>query len=877
MGRDREDDLERELAGHLELEAEEQRAAGRSPVEAREAAQRALGRTLAIKEDVRATWRWASLESVRQDLRFAGRMLRKSPGFTAAALFSLAVGIGLNASVFSVLNAILLRPLPAPAPERLVRVFHGERGNLSYKNYRDLAAQSRALEGLAAFSWPNPVALVDPAVGAGAEEIWSAAVSTNYFDVLGVRPQLGRTFRPEEERAVGAAPVVVLSDALWRRRFQADPGILGRVVRLSGHPFEVIGVAPPHMPQPDGLFVHELWVPVTMCVEVGFGERLTSRRQNWLRVIGRLRADATLAALRAEAPVIARAIEASAPEEARDLRFTVLLETSARLAGQPGARRLAWILQAFVALVLAIACVNLANLQLARSLARAREIATRMAIGAGRARIVRQFVTESVLLTVVGGLLGLAVAVWGGPLLLELAPPFPRAIPMALDATPDLRVVGFGLGVSLAVGIVFGAATALATLRAGLGPLLKTKGDLAARTGGWLSPRRLLVGGQVALSAVLLVAALLFLQSLANASRMALGFRTENRLSVSVSPGMQRYADDAIRRLHAEGLDRMRTLPGVESASSTIMLPLSGGYLGDGYVWPEGDDEPSERGRPMVFFDRVGTGYLATMGASLRRGREFTERDDRTAAAVAVVNETFASRFWPGQDALGKRFRTGSLTGPLVEIVGVVADGKYNSLGEDAQGHVYQPFLQGHAPSSFSFVLRTSGDTRGVATAARTALQQLDPSLPITSVRTLDDHLGYAFWGPRVGATLVGAFALLGLALSAAGLYGVLGFLVSRSVPEIGVRMALGAPPRSVLWLFLRRGLGLAGSGAALGLLIAGAVARTLSRHLYGVPAWNPAAFGGVAAVLMAVALVACYLPARRAVAIDPLRALRQD
>jgi predicted permease len=878
MRRDREDDLDRELSAHLELEAEEQRDAGRSLEEARYAAQRALGNSLLIKEDVRATWRWASLESVQQDLRYAFRVLRKSPLFTAATLISLTVGIGLNSSVFSVLNAILLRPLPSPEPERLVRIFQGDRGNLSYLNYRDLRAQSVTLEGLAAYSWPNPVALSDPSSrdGAGSEQVWSAAVSANYFDILGVRAQQGRMFLPEEERAAGAAPVVVLSDAVWRRRFQADPAVVGRVVRINGHPFEVIGVAPPDVPQPEVLFAHQLWVPVAMCAQVGFGDRLPSRRQNWLRTIGRLREDATVDGLRAEIPAIAGRIEEAAPQDARELRFTPYPETRARLVGTPGARRLGWILQGFVAIVLAIACVNIANLQLARSLSRGREIATRMAIGAGRGRIVRQFVTESLLLTFGGGLLGLMAAVSGGRVLLSLAPPFPRSMPVAVDVAPDGRVFAFGFALSLVIGVVVGVATALGTVRAGLNPLLKS-GDLAVRSGGWFAPRRLLVGGQVALSAILLVAAFLFLESLANASRMALGFRPENRLAVSVSPGMQRYADNEIRRLHAEGLERMRELPGVASASSTIMLPLSGGYLADGYVWPEGDTDTSERGRPMIFFDRVGPGYLDTMGATLLQGREFGEHDGPLTRPVAVVNETFAHRFWPGQDPIGKRFRSAGVTGPLIEIVGVVNDGKYNSLGEEKQAHVYQPFLQGHAPSFFSFVLRTSGDTRGVAAAARAVLRQLDPALPITGVQTMREHLAFAFWGPRVGAALLGVFALLGLALSAAGLYGVLGFLVSRSVPEIGVRMALGASPGNVLWLFLRRGLAMAAGGALLGLLIAAAVARGVSHHLYGVSAWNPVAFGTVAAVLLGVALVACYLPSRRAVKIDPLCALRQD
>jgi predicted permease len=758
-----------------------------------------------------------------------------------------------------------------------VRIYQGDHGNLSYPNYLDLRAQTKTLQGFAAFSWPIPVALSDASArdGARADQVWSAAVSANYFDVLGVRVQHGRAFLPAEEQAAGSAPVVVLGDALWRTRFQADPGVVGRTVRINGRPFQVIGIARGEMPQPEALFAHQLWVPAVMCDQVGIGDRLANRKNSWLRTIGRLGDGRVLSELRAEMPVIARAIEAAAPEEARGLRFTPDWETRARLAGMPGARRMGWILQAVVAVVLGIACVNIANLQLARRSSRRREIATRMAIGAGRGRIVRQLLTESLLLTLCGGGLGLVAAQWGSRLLLALAPPLPAGMPLAVDVAPDQRVLAFGLLLSLAIGLVFGLATALGPSRDGLHALLKS-GGLAARRARGFSPRRTLVGAQVALSAVLLVTALLFLESLGNANRIHLGFRPENRLALSVSPRMVRYTDAQAQRLHDEALRRLGELPGVVSASSTLMLPLSGGYLGDGYVWPEGDLEPSERGRPMVYFDRVGPGYFATMGATLLRGREFTEQDRVGASSVAVVNETFAARFWPGQPALGRRFRT-SARGALVEVVGVVADGRYNRLGEDPQRHVYQPLLQASVASGFNVVLWTSDDPRGVAAAARAALQGLDPDVPVGPPQTLAEHLRMAFWGPRVGATLLGGFAALGIVLSAAGLYGVLSFVVSRSATEIGVRMALGAPPAGLLGLFVRRGLGMAAGGIVVGLALAAAAARAVSSHLYGVPAWNPVTFAGVAILLLAVTMAASYLPSRRAVKVDPARALRQD
>jgi predicted permease len=877
-------DVDEELAFHVARRVEDLVAQGLSEAEARDRATKEFGSVERVRRELQAIGRrrrqrarrahwW---ESLTQDLRFALRMLRKMPGFTAVTVFSLTLGIGLNSSVFSVVSALLLRPLPSPEPERLVRIFQHAHGNTSYRNYRDLQARSATLDSLAAFSWPNPVALTIPAgEGAGqTEQVWSAAVSVNYFDVLGVQAQLGRTFLLEEDAVPGETPVAVISDQLWRASFDADPHVIGRVVRINGHPFEVIGVAAPDVPQPDTLFTHEVWVPVTMCGQVGIGDRLEDRRNSWLRMIGRRKPETTLPQLQAEADVIADQIEAANPESARNLSFAPYHETEARLAGLPGARQFGWILQAVVLLVLAIACANIANLQLARSLARTKEIAIRMAIGSGRGRIIRQFVIESLLLTLLGGALGLLSAFWGGRILLSLAPPTP--IPAALDVAPDWRVLTSGLAACLVVGVLFGTVTALSTAQFGLNPLLKS-GDLSVRPGRtWLSPRKLLVAGQVGLSVVLLVAAGLFLESLANARRMDLGFQPENRLTVSVNAGMQGYREEQGRALHEEALRRLAELPGVVSVSSTATLPLSGGYLGDGWIWPEGDADPSEAGRPMVYFDRVGPGYFQTMGAALLRGRDFTERDRKDSPQVAVVNETFAQRFWPGEDAIGKRFRTGGVNGPLIEIVGVVRDGKYNSLGETPQRHVYQPFSQGYA-HFFTFVLHAGADPRGIAGAVRATMRKVDPAVPITSIKTMAEHLGYAFWGAETGAALIGIFALLGLLLSAVGLYGTLTFVVNRSIPEIGVRMALGASPNRVQRLYIRRGLMLALAGAVPGILAAIAATRLLTSYLYGVNPLSPVTLASVAALLLSVAFVACYLPARRAVKIEPLHALRHE
>jgi macrolide transport system ATP-binding/permease protein len=560
--KEREQDLERELRSHLDLEAQEQEQTGLPPEQLRYAAQRVFGNATLIREDTRAMWRWTSVETLRQDLRYALRMLRRMPGFTAVVVISLALGIGLNSSVFSVLNALLLRPLPVHEPNRLVRIYQHSYGNTSYRNYRDLQAHSATLESLAVFSWPNPVALAIPTAQGTlqTEQAWSAAVSANYFDMLRVRPQLGRTFLPEEDVSAGKAPVVVISDQLWRNRFHGDPSVLGRDVRLNGHPFVVIGVASPNVPQPEGLFAHQLWVPVTMCGEVGIGNRLENRRQSWLRMIGRLKPESALSQLQAEVKVIASQIASADPRNARNLTFTPYWETDARFRGLPGVRQFGWILQAIVALVLAIACANIVNLQLARALARTKEIGIRLAIGAGRARILRQFITENLLLALAGGALGILSAVWGARILLSLAPPTP--VPAAIDVSPDWRVLAFGLAISMIIGVVLGVVTAIGAAKGGLSSQLKSGGIMAQSSSKWFSPRNLLVGGQVALSVVLLIAAGLFLESLRNARRLDLGFQPENRLTVSVNPGMQGYDEEQGVRLHMEALSRTRFLPG---------------------------------------------------------------------------------------------------------------------------------------------------------------------------------------------------------------------------------------------------------------------------------------------------------------------------
>lgn len=872
----RDDDIERELRDHLDLEAEDQQDRGLNPRDARYAAQRALGNTALIHEDTRAIWLSTTLERFLQDTRYALRAMRRNPAFTAVVVLSLALGVGLNTSVFTVLNALLLRPLPVPEPGQLVRIYQHDYGNASYPNYRDLQSAATTLDSLAAYSWVMPIALgiEDSRLAVHTEQALATTVSANYFRTLGVAPRLGRDFLPEEDAVAGNAPVAIIGDQLWRTRFRADPAVLGRAVRINGYPFSVIGVAPANVPQPEGLFAHELWIPVSMCDEAGIGNRLKNRRNSWLRLIGRLKPGATIEGLRAEAAVIANQVEAAEPKDARGLKFSPYYETDARLRGIPGVRRFGWILQGIVALVLVIACANIVNLQMARSLSRAREIGIRLAIGAGRTRLLRQFITENLLIAFLGGSLGLIASIWGAKLLVFFAPS--NQAEFTIDTSADWKVVILALAGSAAIGVLLGLVTTMAAARSNQSAMMKMSAALSSRSHAWFSPRDLLVGAQVALSVVLLASAGLFILSLHNAQQIDLGLQPQNRLTVAVNPGMQRYDNNQVVAFHAEALRRAKTLPGVISAASTFILPLSGGYLGDGFVWPHGDSQPSEAGRPMVFFDRISPDYFKAIGATLLSGREFTGHDRQGSPLVAVVNDTFARTFWPNGNAIGKRFHTQGPEGPSHEIIGVIRDGKYNSLGEKPQPHVYQPFLQDRL-DAFVLVLHAAGPPEVLASAIRAELRKIDPAVPVTAVKTMEEHLGYAYWGARFGAGLLSFFAVLGLTLSAIGLYGVLAFVVSRSLPEIGIRGALGATPNLILRLFLRRGMVISLCGALGGVIAAFAASRALTSYLYGVSPSNPWVLTAVAVVMLSVSFIASYLPSRRAAQIEPLSALRHE
>src|SRR5882724_738294 len=813
------------------------------------------------------------LDEMLDDLRYALRMLAKTPIPTGAALLSLALGLGANSAIFALLKAVFLQPVPVARPAELVSIYTTDAvlpgtQNSSYRNYLDYRSGNHVFSGLLAYL---PIKL-NLLTGGDPVQVEAALVSGNYLGVLGVHPVVGRDFQPDEDRTPGSHPVAILGYGLWQRRFGADPHLVGRTVLFNGRAFTVVGIAPRGFHGPEVLRATEVFVPMMMYDQVLVGPRrafFLNRGALMLKMMGRLQPGVRLAAAEAELTTMARRLERAYPDDNQGRGLSLLPLAQSTIS--PWERKTyvlgGTVLGATVGLLLLIAAANVANLLLARALARRKEISIRLALGAGKGRLSRQLLTESTVLSLLGGGLGLFLASWGRSFLWSLRPP---NIPESLDVSLDLRVLLFTFVVALATGLAFGMAPVTQLFSPALVAALKGE-STAARTGG-RRLRNALVIGQVALSVVALVIAGLFLRSLWNAQRIDPGFAADRLLSVSFNVGAQGYDEPRGRAFYERVVERARTIPGVRGAALGEWQVLKGMLpmrpIGIGGV------EVAAKGEPIYLQSQsVGPGYFETVGIPILRGRGFAGADRTDSRPVAVVNERMVKRFWPGQDPLGKRF-TFLDDNRTVEVVGVAKDSKYNSLGEAPMAFAYLPIGQRFAPG-MTLYARTAGSPAALVETVRKEVQSLDRSLPLSDAVTIADVLHDSLWSARLGAILLSIFGLLGLTLAGVGIYGVMTHHVEQRRREIGIRMALGAQSGDVVRLVLRQAMTLVAIGILVGLAGAVATARLLTSLLFGVGGGDLLTFVVTVAVLTLLALAASFLPAHRASGIDPYAVLK--
>ncbi|MEO6236897.1 MAG: ABC transporter permease [Vicinamibacterales bacterium] len=803
-----------------------------------------------------------------QDLKFAWRMFVRRPAFTAVAVLILALGIGANTTIFTWMQGLLFSPLAGVLRQDRLLVINGitaTRDNLSmsYPNFVDLrAARPDGVADLAAFR----LAPMNLRAGDEPLRVFGELVTANFFDLLGVRASLGRTFRSDEGLVPDGDPVAVIADSLWRRVFGADPAVIGRSVALNGRQFTIVGVTPPGFQGASAALRLEVFVPMSMQKAIMGVDRLALRGNSWMEVYARIADGAPAARVQASIAVAGRRLAEQYPDvnKGRGLRAAPLWRAGAGTLLLP----VLGTLMAIVALVLLIACANVAGLLLARAAGRRREIAVRLAIGASRWQVMRQLLLENLLVAGAGCAGGLLVAHWASGALNAFVPPTPY--PVAFAAGLDSRGVAFASAIAVVTAILSGLMPALRASRPDVGLTLK----VAALTGttGRGRLRQALVVAQVALSVVLLVCASLFARSLASAASMDPGFSARQGLLASIDLMPGGYDEVRGAAFLQQLLVRVAAEPHVAAASVARSVPLDLGsgsdtaVTMDGYTPRDGEDV-------TAFYNQVGPGYFETMGIPLVRGRGIVDRDVANRPRVAVINETMARRYWSGRDPIGATIRYGS--GP-VTVVGIARDGKYQRLNEEPRNYLYLPVLQNYRGDLVLHV-RTDRDPRLVLPAVQAAVHALDPNLPLFDVRTLDDHLRIRTLIPRMAAAMLGVFGLLGLFLASIGLYGVIAFGAAERTREIGLRMALGAGRSQVVWLVLRDGLALAAVGISVGLALASAAGRLVAGQLTGVSGWDPLSFLAAALLLIAVAAAACLLPALRASALSPLTALQRD
>ena len=884
-GRKREeDDLSDEIRFHLAQEAQMRMDRGEPEAVARDAAQREFGNTTLVREIAREMWGWTAMQSFLQDLAYGLRQLRRSPVFTVVAVLTLALGIGANTAIFSLVNSFLLRPLPVPDTEQITTLaFKQKEGptqiQFSHPDFDDIRRESR--------DFFTDVAGYQIGLGGITADNRTARMLINYvtgsyFNMLGLQPALGRLIQPHEGRVVGADPVLVLAYDYWQQQFNGDRGIVGRNVLVNGRPFTVVGVAPRGFRGLFSILDSQGFIPLGMAeMEVNVGDVLTDRANRNLYLYGRLKPNVSLPQAKAGLAVIADRLSKDHPQTDEGLSIQAYPERRSRPEPDAG-QTLVTIAALFLILagfVLLLACINVSNIMLVRASARQREMAIRTALGAGRVRLVRQLLTESVLLAIFGGAGGVLLGVWGASAMasIDLA----TVLPIHLDFHFDWNVFLFALGIALGAGTLMGMIPAMRAARGGVAGVLHAGGRSIAA--GRHDIRSALVVVQVAGSLVLLIAAALFAGSLRKAGQVKLGFDPDHVVNLSFDANQGGYSESQGRQLADTLLERVRALPGVESASIAFSVPL--GYINSGgSLRIPGFEPPAGKPQPTVAFNLVTPGYFETMRIPLRSGRSFTAADKEkpkgaAVTGVAVINQEMAERFWPGQDPIGRRLQiTDDSKHPTLEIVGVAANSRTGDMGGPMRPFFYMPLAQFYS-SIQTLQVRTSRPPEAALRELQQVVQSLMPGVPLSAGQSMRDALR-TFNGLlqyEIGAMMAAVLGSLGLILAVVGLYGVVSYAAARRTHEIGIRMALGARPFEILRMIVRQGSILVGGGLVLGILAALALSKLLNPFLVDVKATDPLIFGSVTLLLGVVALLACYVPARRATRIDPITALRVE
>jgi putative ABC transport system permease protein len=880
-----ESELDEELRHHIERQVEQNIRLGMNPEEARFAARKAFVGVEQAKElsrDARGV-RW--LEDLWQDQRYGARMLARNPGFTLVAALSLAVGIGANTAIFSLLDALLLRRLPVKQPEQLVVVATAAPGysepisSFSYPLFRALNEKNSVFAGMFAYA-ATPMSMSE---GGRAEPVVGELVSGDFFNVLGVEPYMGRIFGEADNLTPGSSPVTVISYNFWRRRFAADPQIVGKTINLNGYPFTVVGVAAQGFNGVEVGVAPDVRIPIMMNGQVRPGSPpIEARGASWLSLMARLKPGASMKQAQAATDIAfqiarepdVRLIRGDSP----DIRTFKSLRIHIGSAGTGVSylrRQFSQpliVLMYLVGTVLLIACLNVANLLLARGVTRQKEIALRVALGAGRFRLMRQLLTEGVLLSALGGAAGLIIARLGTNALLGFLPH--GRIPAVIELKPDLRMLGFTLGVTLLTGLLFNLAPALQATRPDLIPALKNETVKVSGGGHRWVLRRLLVILQVALSLALLVGAGLFARSLMNLKAVDYGYRAGQVVTLALDPSQNGYKLDRLRNFYSQLNERVSALPDVKSVTYTRNLPFGGGYTRIGIEVPDYEQRPDDE--MAVSLNQVAPEFFGTFGVPLLQGRDFSAQDTPESAKVVIVNNSLARHFFGAENPLGKRISLETYKD--LEIVGVVADAKYRTLKEAAPQTAYIPYQYGGGGQR-TLCARATGNANANAliTLIRNEVRSIDPNLPIFNVKTLAEQIDESVSRERLVALLAGFFGLFALLLAMLGLYGLMAYAVTRRTREIGVRMALGARAGDVLWLVLRETLLLVFIGIAIGLPVALAVTRLTKGLLFGLAPTDPLTITLATLAMIAVAALAGYLPARRAARINPIVALRNE